>query len=90
MIIPDDYNQIKDYITHIHAKDISSDAEPHMVPFGEGSIDYSNILKSLVNDGFDGVISLEPEYVDPNGGRLEGYRKSLAGIRKLMDSLGIK
>jgi sugar phosphate isomerase/epimerase len=87
---PDDYNQIKDYITHIHAKDISSDAEPHMVPFGEGSIDYSNILKSLGNDGFDGVISLEPEYVDPSGGRPEGYRKSLAGIRKLMDSLGIK
>ena len=47
---------------------------------------YSEILKSLIDDGYDGIISLEPEYVDPQGGRPEGCRKSLSGIRKIIES----
>ena len=84
---PDDYMMIKDHIAYIHAKDVLLEGEPHMVPIGEGVINYKEILKNLVDDGFDGIISLEPEYVDPEGGRPEGCRKSLSGIQEIIESL---
>jgi sugar phosphate isomerase/epimerase len=86
---PEDYGAIKEYIAHMHAKDLSFEGTPHMVPLGEGKIDYEGILKSLVDDGYNGVISLEPEYVDSNGGRPEGCRKSLQGINRILDSIGV-
>jgi sugar phosphate isomerase/epimerase len=86
---PEDYGHIKNYIAHVHAKDISLEGELHMVPLGEGIIDYNGILRSLKKDGFDGVISLEPEFVDQAGGRPEGCRKSLDGIKRILSASGI-
>jgi len=86
---PEDYGTIKEYIAHMHAKDVSLEGTPHMVPLGEGIIDYEGILKSLVDDGYEGVISLEPEFVDSKGGRPEGCRKSLQGIHRIFDSIGV-
>jgi L-ribulose-5-phosphate 3-epimerase len=86
---PEDYRQIRQYIAHVHAKDVSLDGKPHMVPLGEGNIDYRGILKSLTEDGFSGVVSLEPEYVDKNGGRPEGLRKSYDGIKRILKDIGI-
>jgi L-ribulose-5-phosphate 3-epimerase len=87
---PEDYSHIKKYIAHVHAKDVSLAGEVHMVPLGEGIIDYNGILKSLKKDGFDGVISLEPEFVDQVGGRPEGLRKSLEGIKRILGASGIQ
>ena len=81
---PEDYRHIKKYIVHVHAKDVSLEGGVHMVPLGEGIIDYNGILKSLKKDGFNGVISLEPEFVDRVGGRPEGLRKSLDGIKGIL------
>ena len=81
---PEDYSHIKKYIVHVHAKDVSLEGGVHMVPLGEGIIDYNGILKSLKKDGFNGVISLEPEFVDGVGGRPEGLRKSLDGIKRIL------
>jgi len=86
---PEDYSEIKEYIAHMHAKDVSSGEAPRMVPLGEGIIDYGGILKSLADERYNGVISLEPEYVDSSGGRPEGCRKSFQGITRILDSIGI-
>jgi len=84
---PDDYMMIREHMDYVHAKDVSLDGGPHMVPIGEGVINYREILKSLMDDGFDGIISLEPEYVDLQGGRPEGCEKSLNGILKIIESI---
>jgi L-ribulose-5-phosphate 3-epimerase len=86
---PEDYRNISQYIEHVHAKDISLDGELHMVPLGEGVIDYRGIVQSLMKDGFSGVVSLEPEYVDEKGGRPEGLRKSYEGIKTILKELGV-
>jgi sugar phosphate isomerase/epimerase len=86
---PEDYGYIRNLVSHVHAKDMSFEGEPHFIPLGEGTIDYKGILKSLHEDGFDGVLSLEPEYVDPAGGRPEGCRRAYEGIRRVADELGI-
>jgi len=48
------------------------------------------IIKNLVEDNYEEIISLEPEYEDKTGGRVESSRQCLAGIRKILSSLGIQ
>lgn len=88
---PDDYKKIREYILHIHAKDLvpeNSDYQP--VSLGEGETNYQGIIKNLVEDNYEEIISLEPEYEDKTGGRVESSRQCLAGIRKILSSLGIQ
>jgi sugar phosphate isomerase/epimerase len=85
---PDDYQSVRPYIAHVHAKDLLVDGKPRLVPLGEGTIDYRGIFASLLKDGFDGVVSIEPEYVDAKGGRPEGCRRSIAGAVRILSSLG--
>jgi L-ribulose-5-phosphate 3-epimerase len=84
---PDDYNNIKGFISHIHAKDFASSGSEHTVTFGEGIIQYRGILKSLIDDGYEGVISVEPEYEDEKGGREESSKQCISGIKQLLSSL---
>jgi sugar phosphate isomerase/epimerase len=86
---PQDYKKVRTHMAHMHAKDIVLSGTPRMVPLGEGVINYRGILGDLVDDGYEGVISLEPEYVDEKGGRPEGCRRSVAGIRKILSQMGI-
>jgi L-ribulose-5-phosphate 3-epimerase len=86
---PEDYRAIRGSIGHIHFKDISFDTEPHMVPLGEGVIDYRGIVKSLLDDGYEGTISLEPEYVDDKGGRPEGVRRAYQGLGNILNEFGV-
>lgn len=59
---PDGYEKIKEYIVHVHIKDARFNKErkePEWALIGEGEIDFPAQLKSLIEDGFKGVISLE-------------------------------
>ncbi|MBN2322814.1 MAG: hypothetical protein JXQ30_03705 [Spirochaetes bacterium] len=47
------------------------------MPFGEGIIDYGGTLKSLISDKYGGVVSVEPEYEDVNGGSIEAGRQCI-------------
>jgi len=60
-----------------------------MVPLGEGVIDYRSIVKSILDDGYRGTISLEPEYVDKSGGRPEGVRRACRGLCDIFRELGV-
>lgn len=86
---PADYGIVRPYIAHIHAKDLIIGEKPRMVPLGEGEVDYRGIFGSLLADGYDGIVSIEPEYVDKKGGRPEGCRRSLHGVRRILSSLGV-
>lgn len=60
---PDGYEIIKDYIVHMHLKDAKKiDNEVKSVPFGEGDVDWKGQLRRLIQDGYDGYISLETHY----------------------------
>jgi sugar phosphate isomerase/epimerase len=86
---PQDYREIRGNIGHVHAKDLSFEDKPHMVPLGEGVIDYKGILQAFLDDGYEGVVSLEPEYVDRTWGRPEGVRRAYQGLGNILSELGI-
>lgn len=86
-VYPEDYNSIKNMISHIHLKDVNSSENSGscyngetMVSLGEGMVGYKNILKNLIEDEYNGVISLEPEYtldIDNIEGRINAIKESL-------------
>jgi L-ribulose-5-phosphate 3-epimerase len=87
---PDDYRAIRGNIEHVHFKDLSFEGAPHMVPLGEGMMDYRGIVGSLLEDHYSGTISLEPEYVADPGGRPEGVRRAYQGLRNILEELGAR
>ena len=80
---PDAYNEIRDYIGHIHIKDAKADiarATVGFYPLGEGDVGpyLEPIANALKRDGYAGAISYESVY-RPEGGTFEdGFRASVA------------
>ena len=87
---PDAYNEIRDYIGHIHIKDAKADiarATVGFYPLGEGDVApyLEPIANALKRDGYVGAISYESVY-RPEGGTYEdGFRASVA---KFMEIFG--
>ncbi len=62
---PDGYNYIKDHMVHMHLKDARKNVETGKVdgvPVGEGEVDYIGQFKQLIEDGYEGYVSLETHY----------------------------
>ncbi|MDD4002575.1 MAG: sugar phosphate isomerase/epimerase [Clostridia bacterium] len=60
---PDGYNLIKPFIRHIHIKDaVKKEGKTVGVAFGKGEVDYKGQLKALLNDNYDGFVSMETHY----------------------------
>lgn len=80
---PDAYNEIRDYIGHIHIKDAKADiarATVGFYPLGKGDVGpyLEPIANALKRDGYAGAISYESVY-RPQGGTFEdGFRASVA------------
>lgn len=53
------YRQLREYIAYVHVKDAFLE-DGRVVPagFGDGNVEY--VLRSLLEDGYDGFLSLEP------------------------------
>jgi sugar phosphate isomerase/epimerase len=85
---PDAYEEIKDYLSHIHIKDCISDisrASVKFCPWGEGDMApyLEPIANALKRDNYQGVISMESVY-HPDGGSYEdGFRECLPMAKKL-------
>ncbi len=79
---PEDYEKVAPHIAHIHFKDVTE--EKKMVPLGEGVLDYKAIVKRLIDDGYSGTVSLEPEFVDPQNGREGGLKRAYEGLQKII------
>ena len=85
---PDAYEEIKDYIGHIHLKDCQADiarATVRFCPLGEGDVApyLEGIAEALKKDGYQGVISLESVYRPDNGTFEDGFRECLPAFKKL-------
>ena len=61
------YAQLKPYIAYIHVKDALA-GDGRVVPAGMGDGHVAEILRSLITDGFDGFLSIEPHL-----GRFDGF-----------------
>ncbi len=88
---PDAYEEIKDYIGHIHLKDCVADiarATVRFCPLGEGDVApyLEGIAKALKKDRYEGVISLESVYRPDNGTFEDGFRECLPVFKKLFGS----
>lgn len=60
---PDGYEAIRSHIMHIHIKDaIVSNGNIFCVKPGEGNVGYPALLHRLLEDGYDGWLSLETHY----------------------------
>jgi len=86
---PDGYELVKEFIVHVHLKDLRLDpsGKPVWLPIGEGAIDYAGQLKALLDDGYTGYLSLETHYVPENGDKELGTRRSLEGLRRLIEEV---
>lgn len=85
---PDAYEEIKDYIGHIHLKDCVADiarATVRFCPLGTGDVApyLEGIAKALKKDGYQGVISLESVYRPDDGTFEDGFRECLPAFRTL-------
>ena len=62
---PNGYEAIRDRMIHMHLKDARRDpatGEPVTTLVGEGDIDYRGQFKALVDDGYEGFVSLETHW----------------------------
>jgi len=85
---PDAYVEIRDYLGHIHMKDMKVDIQKATVNFrslGRGDLApyLEDIANALRKDKYDGIISYESVY-RPDGGTFEdGYYKSIEVMKEL-------
>ncbi len=82
---PDEYHAIKDYIAHMHAKDVKATVpggEQKIVPLGLGEVAYEEIFHALKQDQYQGYISLETELFSGKEGLLEDIRQSYEFLSK--------
>ncbi len=60
---PTAYEAIKPFIKHIHIKDsIHAQSDSYCVKVGTGEVDYENLLKAILSDGYSGYFSMETHY----------------------------
>lgn len=88
---PDGYREIRDHMVHMHVKDAVLDTrvgKHRFVAVGAGEIDYEGQLKALLDDGYEGCISIETHYRLPNDGE-KSTRETFGGISRILGKLGV-
>ncbi len=82
---PDDYRKAPiDRIIHVHAKDGSFDDGMEWGVIGEGSVGWAGQLKALVEDGYDGMVSVETHWGGPGGDKFQGSVMCAQALKKLI------
>lgn len=61
---PEGYRAIRKHITHVHVKDgeRTGPDSAHCVCIGEGEVDYVSTFQALIEDGYEGYVSLETHW----------------------------
>ena len=86
---PGGYSMVKGLVMHVHIKDAAvENGHYSWKPVGKGMIDYLGQFKALIDDGYDGVVSLETHYA-PNGDKERGTRESFNGIIDALRRLNV-
>jgi len=90
---PLEYQYIKNNIIHIHLKDFIMNKRMNIfdcVPAGQGIMSTLDLLKELIKDNYQGVISLEPEFTPKEGTLEEGTLQFFDNLKKMLHKLGQK
>lgn len=87
---PDAYEEIKEYLGHIHIKDCKANisrATVQFCPLGDGNMApyLEGIAGALKRDNYQGVVSLESVYRPDNGTFEDGFRECWPRLKKLFD-----
>jgi len=79
---PDGYRNIKDYIFHLHIKDVRriKGEGIQYVPVGEGEINWKDQISALKRDKYQGYFSIETHFSP----RIENTKKCLMNLRSLL------
>jgi sugar phosphate isomerase/epimerase len=87
---PDGYREVAPYVVHVHVKDNVTNADGKKVwtVVGQGEIDFRGQIQGLLEDGYEGLLSLETHYKPASGDTEEGSRECLAGMIRLMKETG--
>jgi sugar phosphate isomerase/epimerase len=56
---PDGYNAVRDFVRHVHFKDVAFDSDGEYRYSVAGAIDWAGQIRALATDGYDGFISVE-------------------------------
>lgn len=101
---PDGYQAVRPYLRHVHIKDVvyNEAGAPYCVRVGDGKVGYGALLCQLLQDGYDGWLSLETHYRKdivlteeqmrtPQGsafsrGGLEATAESADSLRQLLEN----
>lgn len=85
---PDGYAALdKKRIWHMHLKDVRCDPgykNCRTAIVGTGEVDLLGQFRALLHDGYQETMSLEPEYQAPGISHLEGTKRSLEALLKIM------
>jgi sugar phosphate isomerase/epimerase len=87
---PDGYRSLAAWVRHVHVKDIA--AEGTMTVAGEGTTGWPGLLRALRDDGYAGLLSLEPHLA--RGGQFGGFTgpdlfpRAVTALRDLLSGLG--
>lgn len=83
---PAGYNRIKELMSHIHLKDAyrSADGSPRCVPLGSGQVPVIAQLRALLEEGYEGLFTIETHFRPEGGSRATGTRMSLDALRALL------
>jgi sugar phosphate isomerase/epimerase len=77
---PDGYAEVREFVRHVHFKDARTYPNGNRTWTLDGVIDWSDQVKVLLDDGFDGYISVEP-HMRPN---IAACTHTLQRIRSLI------
>lgn len=84
---PVGYEAVRPHILHVHVKDARVlDPDTGLTawaPIGEGEIDFQGQLRALLEDGYQGVVSLETHWRPEGGSAEDASRHSFAGLLAL-------
>jgi len=88
---PDGYLQARGHVVHMHLKDAVWDKDTgkaRFVAVGSGAIDYLGQFRALIEDGYNGCVSIETHYLIQGDGE-KSTRETCAGLRRVLKELGL-
>ena len=90
-VYPRAWELLSDYTVYMHIKDARY-ADKSVVPAGEGDGKIGELLRALVERGYDGWLSIEPHLApggQPGGGEAL-FKKAADALKSLLDTVGAR
>jgi sugar phosphate isomerase/epimerase len=76
---PDGYQAVREYVRHVHFKDVARDGDRDYHYVTDGEIDWAGQIRALVTDGYDGYISVET-HMQPKVSSARAMCRRLEGL----------